>query len=183
MVVQNAFEQNVPKQGNTFLLIHKTLTPKKPPFFLKEAVSGKKFMRKYPQYKIIISGDYHVPFIMQKERNVLINTGTLIRNKKDMENHVPYIWHIEHASSTPKVTRIEVPHLPYKEVFDVERISYDKEHGIAVNTEKLKSLIKHGVQTDDIQKVVWVLYKQLQSDGTTLNKKLVEEVLNECKVR
>jgi len=172
------FEEEIPTGGNTFLITHTCITPRKPPFYLTDAIAAKKFMRMHPKYGIIISSDYHVPFHTKSGNRHLINTGTLIRSKKDMKKYIPYIWHISTKGGV-SVEKIEVPHEPYEDVFDIEAIQYEEDHGIVVDTERLRELINAGVESSKLDTVVWTLYKKLIEDGDmgTISKKLVKEVL------
>ena len=170
------FEEEIPTGGNKFLITHTCITPRRPPFYLTDAIAAKKFMRMYPGYEIIISGDYHVPFHTKLGNRHLINTGTLIRNKKDMKKYKPYIWLIRTKGGV-SVEKIEVPHEPYEDVFDVEAIEYEEQHGITLDTERLKNLVESGVEHNDLDTIVWTLHKQLKKEGTVVNKAMTKEVL------
>ncbi len=174
------FEEEIPAIENRFLITHTCITESDPPFYLEDAIAATKFMRQHPGYKIIISGDYHVPFMKKLGDRILINTGTIIRNKKDMRKYVPYVWHISIDDGDTTVKKIEVPHEPYDEVFDLEAIEYEEKHGITIDTDKLKELIDSGVESNDIETIVWTIYKELESTGVKVNKKLTEEVLEQC---
>jgi hypothetical protein len=173
------FGDDIPDKKSKFLITHTTITEGEPPFFLEDAIAAKKFMRMHPQFQIIVSGDYHVPFHVNMGDRHLINTGTIIRNKKDMHAYIPYIWEIV-LDEEIIIDQIEIPHEPYNDVFDIESIEYDNDHGITIDTTKMKELIDSGIEADELDTVVWTLYKQLKEDGVKLNKALVEEVLEEC---
>ncbi len=175
------FGDPIPTDANKFLITHTTITEGDPPFFLQDAISAEKFMKQNKQFEIIISGDYHVPFSVKKGKQLLINTGTLIRNKKNMHGYHPCIWDIMTGGSNPTtVERIEVPHERFLDVFDIEGIAYDKDHGIVIDTDKLKELIDSGVESNDLESIVWTIFKGLENDGVAISKKLTEEVLLEC---
>lgn len=169
------FGQEIPEGENEFLLIHKSITPKEPPFFLQDAVSATGFMKAYPNYKYIISGDYHPWHYTKMDGRHLINCGCLMRNKKDMREHKPVVWLID--TEKDEVATIEVPHSPFDEVFDVEAIEYNEAHGIVIDTTKIKELIL--VDGDDLKlsTVVWHLYNETKGE---INKALVQEILEGC---
>jgi len=171
------FEEEIPIATNTFLITHTCITPRRPPFYLTDAISARSFVNMYPGYRIIISGDYHVPFHKKIGDTLLINTGTLIRNKKDMENYTPYVWYIDTEEPT-SLEKIVVPHEPYEDVFDIEAIEYNEKQGITIDTERLSRLIKSGIEHNDLDSVVTTLYKQLKEEGVHINKELMEEVLS-----
>lgn len=153
------------------LLIHKCITEDEPPFFLEDAISAKEMMDKYSNYKFIISGDYHVPFIRKKDGRVLINCGTMLRNKKDMINYQPVIWHI-HGDIVDKIN------IPIKQdVFDIESIEYDEKHGISIDTEKLKELMQSDDTLFDFSSILSKLNKEMISKGITIDKSKVNQFL------
>lgn len=177
------FGQDVPDEPNDILLIHACITEKKPPFFLEDAVSARKFIKQNPQYKVIVSGDYHVPFCVSTKGTTLVNTGTIIRNKKDMKNYVPVIWLLDYdteAHEVRTVTDIVIPHLPFEEVFDTEAIANEEEKGVTVDVSKLKELLGQSVETMKLEHVVWKMCKAMVDDGIAVNKELVKEILAEA---
>lgn len=62
-----------------------------------------KLLRKYPQYDLILTGDNHNPFVEQFEGRVLVNPGSLTRQKADQIKHTPrvYLWYAEDNSVVP----------------------------------------------------------------------------------
>jgi len=172
-----SFDQKIPKEEADILIIHKCITPKKPPFFLHDAVSAKKFLKKHKQFKIILTGDYHVPHSLETKSRALINVGTIIRNKRDMQDHTPVVWKLVMDSHKIKsIEPIEIPHKPFDEVFDIDAIAYDKEKGIVLDVTKLKHLIDK--KTDDIKfdDIIWILYKKM-GDKSKISKKQIKEFL------
>lgn len=167
------FEEEIPDIKNEFLITHTCVTPGEPPFFLKSAISAKDLMKQREGYKYIISGDYHQSHHRTTKRGRhLINVGTMMRNKKDMRDHVPMIWHI-----VPKdgfVGSIVVPHAPYDEVFNLDAIAYQEEHGIKMDTSRLKDLILTNTEDVSLKSVVWKVCDDLKE---SINKKLIQEVL------
>ena len=179
------FEEEIPTGSNKFLLTHTCITPRRAPFYLTDAIAAKKFMHMHPGYEIIISGDYHVPFHTVLGKRHLINTGTLMRNKRDMKKYIPYVWHIHISKDIQiegrpliSIEKIEVPHEPYEDVFDIDAIEYEEQHGITLDTERLKNLVDSGIEHNDLDSVTWTLYKQVTKDGETINKTMVKEVLD-----
>ena len=93
-----------------------------------------------------------------------------------MKKYIPYVWHIN-LDDGISVEKIEVPHEPYEDVFDTESIEYEKQHGITLDTDRLKHLVESGVEHNNLDTVVWTLYKQLGKDGVAINKAMTKEVL------
>jgi len=166
------FEEYIPTTKNEFLITHKTITEKEPPFFLPDAVSTKDFMKQYAMYKYIISGDYHPPHYTKTRTGHLINVGTMLRNKKDMKNHVPVVWLIN--TKTNKVITVEVPHEPFDKVFDLEGIAYQEEHGLKIDTTKMKELMQAGSESVELGDIVWNIYNAADEE---LDENFIKEVL------
>lgn len=173
------FEQPIPAEGNEFLLIHKCITEKEPPFFLEDAVSAKTMMDDYPDYKYIISGDYHPAHVHEKDGRWLINTGTMLRNKKDQTKHKPTVWLIDTDENT--VTGIEIPHEPFDEVFDIEQIEYDIQHGIEIDTERLQQLMDADGEEIDLETIVYKVAHEFRAKGLNPSKTLIKETLAHVK--
>ena len=57
------------------------------------AQSAEALLRKYPQYKLIVSGDNHLPFAVSFRGRWLLNPGSMTR-QRTTETHAPgfYIW-------------------------------------------------------------------------------------------
>lgn len=167
------FEEEIPDIVNEFLITHTCVTPAEPPFFLKSAISAKDLMKQREGYKYIISGDYHTPHHRATKRGRhLINVGTMLRNKKDMQDHTPTVWLIHRKSGT--VEPLIVPHEPYDKVFNLDAIAYEEEHGIKIDTSKLKDLILTSTEEVTLKSVVWKVHEGTKDD---INKAFVQEVL------
>ena len=79
----------------TVLITHRLVTNN-----LKEDWPGQvsydavKLLKDFPQYKLILSGDNHKPFVAEYEGRVLVNSGSMMRNTVDQIDHTPrvYLW-------------------------------------------------------------------------------------------
>ncbi len=167
------FEETIPDHENEFLITHTCVTEKEPPFFLPDAVSAKDIMNQYSGYTYIISGDYHPSHHRIYKGRHLINVGAMLRNKKDMKKHVPLVWHID--TKRGAVNPLEIAHKPFEEVFDMDSIAYQEEHGIEIDTTKLKELLKSTSDEIKLKDVVWNLYKNMRRGAP--DKELIKEVL------
>ena len=63
---------------------------------------GAKLLRQYPAIDLIVTGDNHIPFVEEFEGRLLVNPGSMTRQKAS-ETHNPrvYLWHAEDNSVTP----------------------------------------------------------------------------------
>lgn len=178
MVLGVAFEEEIPDVKKPVLLIHKCITEEKPPFFLEDAVSAKDMLTQHPQFKYIISGDYHTSHYTKLDGRHLINCGSIMRNKKDMHAHVPKVWLIDTEKDTVKP--LKVPHKPFGDVFNLDAIEKDKDSGITLDTSKLNKLLKTDIEGIKFDDVVWKVVSDFEKDKIAVNKKLVKEVLQQC---
>lgn len=174
-----SFEEEIPDEEADVLLIHACVTEGEPPFFLKEAIAAYDIAEALPQFKYIISGDYHPSHhhISGDDRHV-INCGTLMRNKKDMKDHEPVVWLIDTDKDT--VTPVAVPHEPYSTVFNLEKIEREKKHGITIDTSKVTDIINKDSVELKLDIVVWQVRKTFKEQGVHIRREAVEKVLMEA---
>jgi DNA repair exonuclease SbcCD nuclease subunit len=88
----------IPKEKSEIpdiLLIHKLIFLNKQEVFpgIENPDICIDFMKKYPQFDLIISGDNHNQFFIKEnnKRTLLINTGSMMRQKIDQKDHRPAI--------------------------------------------------------------------------------------------
>lgn len=110
---------------DNILLVHKCITPEKPPFFLKDAISAKEMLKKYSNFKYIITGDYHESFMCKYKGRVLINPGSMTRMKIDQLDHEPSVYLLD--TDKDKVKRIKLKVRPAKKVFNLTKSEKDKD--------------------------------------------------------
>jgi len=81
----------------------------------QEYINAEKFLDSL-DFNLILCGDIHRKFIIQKENNIILNSGPLLRIESTEYNmkHKPGVWAID--TETRKVEFIEVPHKPSEEV-------------------------------------------------------------------
>lgn len=80
-----------------------------------------RFLKKYPNYQLVVCGDYHYRFIQQFENRVIINPGCLVRktiSKWDLE-HKPAVVIFDTKTMISEV--VELTCKPVEEVFDLSR--------------------------------------------------------------
>jgi len=104
----------------SILVIHHCITPEKPPFFLEDsAMSAQEILDSCPEFKYIVSGDYHVPFISNDNDRYLINCGSIGRSNKDQMQHQPMIYLLELDKG--KITPIKIPVKHPDEIFHIPK--------------------------------------------------------------
>ena len=120
-----SWKDEIPKIEADILLVHKCVTPSKPPFFLKDAVSAKEMLKTYPNFKYIVTGDYHESFMTEYKGRFLINPGSMTRMKIDQIDHEPSVYLID--TNKEKVERIKLKVKPAEEVFNLDKSESDKD--------------------------------------------------------
>lgn len=108
------------------LVTHRMIVKRKLWDGQQECAFDADFLEDHPEFNLIVSGDNHTHFIAQRQRNRLINCGSLMRMTAAQMDHTPYfyVW----DSETMGVERGEVPHKPSDEVFDAAAIAKEKEN-------------------------------------------------------
>jgi len=59
-----------------------------------EGIQGIELLKQFPEYNLILSGDNHLPFVVEYESRKLVNPGSMMRNTTDQADHKPrvYLW-------------------------------------------------------------------------------------------
>jgi len=92
------------------ILVWHHLTYVIPPFPGAKDGQAKGILRKYPQYDLIVTGDNHQSFYDTYEGRLLVNPGSLTRQKADQINYRPrvFLWYEETNS-------VKAVYIPIKE--------------------------------------------------------------------
>jgi len=156
------------------LLVHACITENNPPFFLEEALAANDYLDKYLNWKIIISGDYHVSHVTEYDGRILVNCGPMFRKDKTQINQKPRVFLINVDDNSYQ--SLYIPIRPGDEAFDLTKIERAKKLGISendVNTTKLQQLItgKDENTALDFSSVVSLVCTQFETDrGITIPK-------------
>lgn len=153
------------------LITHFCIAEKDPPWFLTGAMSALSYLKAYPMYKLIISGDYHVPHVTKYKGRLLVNCGPLFRKEKTQIDFKPVVHLIDTADNSCK--SIEVPIRPGNEVFDLDKIEKSKSMGLShedgMDTSALKELLANEDSTSaEFPAVVSMVCTQFTNDRDTI---------------
>ena len=121
------------------LITHFCIAEKDPPWFLTGAMSALAYLKAYPMYKLIISGDYHVPHVTKYKGRLLVNCGPLYRKEKTQVDFQPVVHLIDTESNSCK--SIPVPIREGKVAFDLEKIAKAKEMGLSQDEEGMDTTV------------------------------------------
>ena len=104
-------------------MTHQMIIEDKPYWPGQVASSAKSLLKKFPDYKLILSGDNHQPFVVKHEGRLLVNPGSMMRSTADQIDHQPrvYLWEAESNSVVPIYLPID------KDVIDRSHIDTKKE--------------------------------------------------------
>jgi len=69
--------------------------------------TGRKLLKQYPEYDLIITGDNHKTFVEEYQGRVLVNPGSLMRSNADQIDHKPCVF--LYYSETNSVKRVFLP--------------------------------------------------------------------------
>ena len=170
---------DVTPEPNSIIMIHKSVTPDEVPFFLGSAISAEEASLIYKDYKIVVAGDYHVPFYKVINGVHIINCGPMLRAEKDKRDMEPCVWGVFVEGKEVAVTQIKIPIKPADDVFDITAIEYDEKNAVTLDTSKLKELINKGIEVLDFSKIVWAVYENNEFKSLTSND--VESILSGVK--
>jgi len=76
-------------------------------------------------YNLIVSGDNHNSFLIGNNPKRLVNCGSLLRSNIDQINHKPVVYVFD--TNTEVLERHWVPCEPFDQVFDMAKVSAEKE--------------------------------------------------------
>jgi DNA repair exonuclease SbcCD nuclease subunit len=120
---------------------HQMVIEDKPEWPGQVADSAKSLLKKFPEYKLILTGDNHKPFVVEHEGRILVNPGSMMRTTADQADHKPrvYLWDGE---------EVEPVYLPIEEgVISREHIDVvqDRDSRITAYVDRLKTNYEIGL--------------------------------------
>lgn len=115
------------------LLTHRMVINKKLWHGQEDAISGNLFIKKNPQFDMVVAGDNHTSFRAKYEGRLLFNCGSLLRTAVSQREHHPVIYIVDvREGVAPVVTPVKIP--IEKDVFDLANYEEEKAHDEEINT-------------------------------------------------
>ena len=114
------------------LVIHRMITENGPLWpGHTDYITALEFLKTYPKYHYVISGDNHKPFMFNYRMRYVLNCGSLMRSSIDQVDYSPgfYIIHTEER----RVERVPFPFEPATKVFDLKGVQNTKEKDFVLN--------------------------------------------------
>lgn len=162
-------------KSKSILVIHHSITPEEPPFFLKNADSAKDFMDSV-DFKIIVSGDYHVPFIRKSNEALVINCGPMVRQKLNESDLQPVVFKID--TSTNKFQKIPLRIKPANEVFTSPKI-IEIDGKFKDELSDLINSLKEQKSTASYEEFVNIIVSEIKPGRHTVEK--IKELMNNAR--
>lgn len=134
---------------------------------LSDSIAAEDLMKELSEYKIIISGDNHKRFVVEKKGQLLINPGSMMRMSADQYDHQPGFYLVN--------TDLEYKFVPFK----IDKEAITREH---IETEqKRNERIEAFVSRIDSDYEIGLSFQKNVQSFTQKNKvrKGVQEILNE----
>jgi len=118
-----SFGEEIPEpfEDSYNILITHRMIGNRPLYPGQELESPIRFLRKYPNYNLVIAGDYHYRFIETWNGRTIINSGALVRktiSKFDLE-HKPAVVIFDTETEESEVVELDVE--PVEKVFNLAR--------------------------------------------------------------
>lgn len=91
------------------LLTHRLVIQGKKEWPDQQAYIAENLLKEWPQYKLILSGDNHIPFVVKYQGRLLVNPGSIMRSSVAQIDHKPrvYLWDSEANEVSPVYLPIE----------------------------------------------------------------------------
>ena len=118
-----SYGTEITKTDSSVAMTHQMVIEDKPYWPGQVASSAKSLLKKFPGYKLILSGDNHQSFVVEYEGRLLVNPGSMMRSTADQIDHRPrvYLWE-------SKTNSVEAVYLPIEQgVIDRSHIDTKKE--------------------------------------------------------
>lgn len=166
----SSWEQEIPKiksTKKTILAIHKSITPEEPPFFLTEAISAEHMLESSP-FQIIVSGDYHESFVHYKNGKVLINCGSMMRQKINEQYNHPCCYLIDTESKKISLIKLDIQNPD--EVFLTVDNSDKLDQKFTEELSRLVESLKKRADKPNYKQIVDVIIKEVKPSRKTIEK-------------
>ena len=155
------------------LLTHRLVIQGKKEWPEQQAWPAGSLLKDYPQYKLILSGDNHIPFVVKYDGRLLVNPGSMMRSTAAQADHKPrvYLWDAEANEVAPVYLPIE-PGVVDRSHIDVVDEKQERRQAMA-------DRIKKGYEVSiDFEKN---LAAKMEASKTPIN--IRSRVFDACKIR
>jgi len=114
------------------LILHKMVIENAKMWKEQEGHTFGNILLKTLPYDFIISADNHLSFLINNRSKRLVNCGSLLRSNIDQINHKPVVYVLD--TDTNVIIKHLVPCEPFEQVFDMAKVSAEKERDEKMET-------------------------------------------------
>lgn len=95
--INKNIEYDINFHNRNIKLLHQMTYIGNPPWPGCNAHTADVLFKKFKEYDLIVTGDNHKPFVVNKDGRLLVNPGSLMRMSADQIDHKPrvYLWYAE----------------------------------------------------------------------------------------
>lgn len=142
------------------------------PWFDCNEVTARQVLKENPEFDLIVTGDYHRPFVYEYKGRLLVNCGCLTRQVADYDNHQPrvWVWNAQKNIVRPHYLPIEDNVIDRSHIEKVtkrdermesfiSRLSTEWEVGVSFDSNLKRFLSKNKIR----KSVVDLVYKSMES--------------------
>lgn len=154
MISGLSFEQDYDPQPveksdtvNFNILVAHATVGEKPLYPGDESESVRRFIKKHKNFDLVLLGDVHTEFQDDFLGTQVFNTGPLIRKSIAEKLQKPNV--IIYDTETRKYERIEVPHKPWREVFNLQEEKKEADSKLEEFIQAIKNEKKQTVSFED----------------------------------
>ena len=169
-----SFGQEVPEVKNkddfNILIIHKMIG-NRDLYPGQELINPKRFLRKYPDYNLVVAGDYHYRFEAELDGRIIINPGVLVRktiSKFDLE-HKPAVVVFDTETNKSEIFELDIESV--ETVFNTKRVA-KKDKSILLHL--LEGLRNRNENTLGWKQILLKVFKKRNS------RQAVRDKIDEC---
>ena len=177
-----SWKQEIPKVKNkdkfNILLIHRMIVDNKLWAQQENCVYANHMIRR-TNFDLIVSGDNHKSFIIQRGDKTIINCGSLMRTRIDQMDHKPVVY--VYDTQDRSIEKIYLNIKPAIKVFDVEKVKEIKERNEELDS--FVEMLDSPVLDDEEMGLDFVenLYKTISDSNLKIDqgvKDIIEEGLD-----
>lgn len=143
----------------------------------QELVGPRQFLRKYPDFNLIICGDYHYRFVEKWNGRTIVNVGALVRktiSKFDLE-HKPAVGVFDTLDDSLEIFELDVK--PVEKVFNLTRKPEKRDSKILA--ELVERIKKSGKKLSGWKHILVKVLKEKESSQGV--KEVIDQTLEEIK--
>jgi DNA repair exonuclease SbcCD nuclease subunit len=136
--------------------------------------NAEEFLKEHSDYDLILCGDIHKKFVIEKEGRIICNTGPMIRKTVKEWEHAP--CYFEYDTTDRTLIECEIPHEPAEDVLSHEHIEAEEKRqemlGEFVTKVKSKKM-----ESTKIEKNIQTFCEQ--NEISTKTQDILAEVMND----